>query len=207
MSATDIGINFRGTSGYVTDGADETYALAADSYPTSRGGWTFGLVSGSVTYFNRNSGVDRRFAGAMFATFASGTVDFRVDLPATGDYDIHVIAADSQDNTTDRTSQLSYRDNTTEFATSGPTTIKGGCRYVADAAGTQFGDGSALNSGITGWQASEAAISRTFVSTIFIVRVAAVTSNWLSHLRVVQTGGGGGSAVPRGSLMLMGMGA
>ena len=83
----DFGINFRGSAGFVGDGANETYCLA-DGYPTPRGGATFGWTSGAPSARNRSSSADRRLAGMNFVSGGQGT--FRIDLPAPGTYDVRV---------------------------------------------------------------------------------------------------------------------
>ena len=92
----EIGLNFRGTSAYVTDGTNETYVLASDTYPTTRDGVTFGYTSGmpSGNGRNRTTGVDRRLAGMHFD---GGTADaeFRLDLPAAGTYEIRMALGDA----------------------------------------------------------------------------------------------------------------
>lgn len=85
----DAGINFRVTSGYVTDGTNDTYCLAAtdgstcDEYPTTRGGVTFGWEDNGEANPNgrdRNNGVDARLAGMHFIIGSDVfTYDFRLD--------------------------------------------------------------------------------------------------------------------------------
>lgn len=87
---SDIGINFRATSTFVTDGAGETYDLAA-AYPVTRGSYTFGWVGGaSAGPRDRNSSVDRRLAGVQ--TWVDGRY-WRIDLPA-GTYDVYAAFGD-----------------------------------------------------------------------------------------------------------------
>lgn len=94
--AWKIGINFRSTLAYVTDGADEAYCRgsALDPYPVTRGGVTFGWQSGTAYAANRDAGVDRRLAGIVY-TYNNSFSSFRLDLPATGDYDLRVAAGDA----------------------------------------------------------------------------------------------------------------
>ena len=109
----DIGINFRATSGYVTDGANETYCLG-DVYPTTRGGVTFGWdasLSGGTR--DRNSGLDRRLAGINYIAAASGQF-FRIDLPSSGSADVHIAAGDAGAGTV---KAWDLQDNTTTFKT------------------------------------------------------------------------------------------
>jgi hypothetical protein len=80
-AAFDKGLNFRAASDFVTDGAGETYVLAGDHYPVTRGGVTFGWVldSQTVQAVNRNSGYDRRLAGINYmAGDGAGTISIEV---------------------------------------------------------------------------------------------------------------------------------
>lgn len=92
-----VGINFRATSGYVTDSAGETYCLA-ESYPTTRGGWTFGWVNainndgGSR---DRDSAIDRRLAGQNFQWNDGTQSTFQVDLPSAGTRSVRLALGDA----------------------------------------------------------------------------------------------------------------
>src|SRR3990167_6684343 len=90
--AWDKGFDFRNTSAYVTDPADHTYVLHTETYPTTRNGVTFGWSAGTIDSRDRDSGIDARLAGINFGA-ATGT--FRVDLPATGDYDVRIASGDA----------------------------------------------------------------------------------------------------------------
>ncbi len=88
----DIGINFRGTLAYVTDGLNEvacyTYAV---TYPQTRGGATFGWLENNQNYLrDRDASVDRRLAGCHFNYLGSPNNPFRLDLPAPGSYLVHL---------------------------------------------------------------------------------------------------------------------
>ena len=76
LSSLNKGVNFRNTSGYVTDGTNETYSRSyteGDIFPVSRGGLTFGWEdSGSLGSIDRDSGTDRRFAGICYVINGSG---------------------------------------------------------------------------------------------------------------------------------------
>ena len=88
------GFNFRQTSGYVTDGANETYVVG-DSYPTTRNGVTFGWESGLGGVVNRSTGVDRRLAGINYVFNDGGAHVFRVDLPNAGSYVLNAAFGDT----------------------------------------------------------------------------------------------------------------
>lgn len=93
----EAGINFRASSGFVVDGANETYCLADDLYgSTSRGGFTFGWESGmlSTNDRDRSNAVDRRLAGINFDGNVNDAI-FRLDLPAAGTYEVRIAAGDA----------------------------------------------------------------------------------------------------------------
>jgi len=90
-----IGINFRATDGYVTDGADQTYCLA-DVYPVTRGGYTFGWVtSGPGSLANRSTGVDVRLAGTNARENTGAQATFRIDLPNADAVDLRLAIGDA----------------------------------------------------------------------------------------------------------------
>lgn len=87
--AWDKGFNFRGSAGYVTDGANETY-VTSDAYPTTRNGVTFGWTAGGADAGDRSLTNAVELAGRN-ETVNTGTQSvFRIDLPAAGDYDIRL---------------------------------------------------------------------------------------------------------------------
>jgi hypothetical protein len=75
-------INFRSTdpTGNPADEpvAPATFALASDTHPTTRGGFTFGAAAGAPTASNRTTSADQRLRG--FLSFATGTARYRIDL-------------------------------------------------------------------------------------------------------------------------------
>lgn len=89
----DVGLNFRSTEFYVTDGANEYWpgAPATKPYPTTIGGVTMGWDNGwdpSVGTANRDAAVDRRLAGDWSKSNVHAVANvFRIDLP-NGEYDI-----------------------------------------------------------------------------------------------------------------------
>ena len=182
----DIGINFRASSGYVTDGTGETYSLG-EAYPTTRGGVTFGWDTDLTSNTrDRNSGIDRRLAGIVF----NNTVgrNFRLDLTSATDHDVHCAAGDIASI---NAALWDFQDDTTVFdATTGD---------PIDAANGDFKDATDTKYSAANWPGSETAISRTFGSTIFKLQIRSASSSYnsvIAHVRLVQTGGGGGAAVP-----------
>jgi len=179
VPALDVGINFRATSGYVTDGAGETYCLAADTYPTTRSGVTFGWSTAAAA-IDRNAGVDRRFAGIGYLSASADY--FQVDLPATGDYDIYFAAGDYSSS---NAAKWSLRDNATSFAST--TGFTSAADRFKDATDTEYSSAA--------WPGSNTKATRTFASTTFKAVTTSNDANVLAHLRIVQlaapaTGGG-----------------
>lgn len=96
--ATNIGINFRLTSGYVSDPTDTTYCIG-DAYPTTRAtvgtgqNVTFGWPSSlGANCRDRSTGVDARLAGQNQPTSDS---NFRIDLPAPGVWTVNLAVGDA----------------------------------------------------------------------------------------------------------------
>ncbi|MGI8549039.1 MAG: DUF2341 domain-containing protein, partial [Gemmatimonadaceae bacterium] len=94
-NAVDIGINFRGSAAYVTDGANETYALHFDTYPTTRGGVTFGWVTYADFNIDRSTTVPPELAGVGEQPNNGTQANLRIDLPAPGTYDIRLAQGDA----------------------------------------------------------------------------------------------------------------
>ncbi len=184
---SDIGVNFRSTSGYVTDGANETYCLG-DIYPTTRGGVTFGWISGHATGVNRdrNSGNDRRLAG-FNGTGNSGTqAQFQLDLPASGSWTIHLALGDAS-------YAQGYEYVRIKDGSGGSALLT-----IDDTDGTSanhFDDAGGNDRTAAAWPGSEVGVSVTFSgSTLWLLLgspVAQAGQSTLAHLRAVQAGGGG----------------
>lgn len=192
MSATKIGINFRATAGYVTDDTDETYCIG-DSYPVTRGGWTFGHDSFSSTV-DRSTSVDRRLAGSNFIS-AGNFMLFRVDLPAAGSYWVRLAMGD-QAGTAVVSEPLEIRDTTTVLTTFNGASVSPPDWY--DATNTNY---SAAN-----WPTSNTRISQTFSTTIFRLYTNAgpFTPTFMSHIEIEQQGGGGGTPSRTDGMILIG---
>ena len=169
-TAWDKGFNFRQTSGWVTDGANETYVLA-DSYPTTRNGVTFGWEQ-TVTTADRNASVDRRLAGINYQ-FNDGTgMNFRVDLPSTGSYSIRLALGDEASGQTNNSGIV--KDNTTTLITILHNT---GIHEWYDA--QDVAQGTAAT-----WVSSNSPSTQTFSSTIFRLLIGSPASgvSTISHI-------------------------
>jgi hypothetical protein len=155
---TAWGVAFRDTSGYVSDGAGDTYALC-DAYPTTRGGLTFGWVigGGSCNPRDRSTGAPVRLAGvnwlnALGATTCAShgsTPYFRFDLPnGAGTYTLRLAAGD-----------YSNPSQETFFVCDGSTTL---ATYSAVATTTgNFMDASGAIVSAANWNSSNTSISIT----------------------------------------------
>lgn len=188
-----IGINFRNTSGYVTDGTDEVPWLG-ESYPATKmagsgqsvtAGWESGFTSGNER--DRDNGIDARLAGIHFES--GGTVcRFRIDLDSTGDHDIR--AAFGDPGASGNYSEFEFLDSTTSLFQSGSN--NDGISNWRDATDVQ-------RTSAADWVSNNAKRTETFASTIFRtdMNYQGVNSSGaavISHLFVESVGGGGGAA-------------
>jgi hypothetical protein len=169
--AFDIGIDFRGTSGYVTDPASCTYCVT-DQYPTVRGGATFGFVgtaSGSLTGADLNNTYDARIAGFSYVT---ADLNFRLDLPASGSVGVRLATGNSGAVTGD----VRIKDNaTTLFSVSGT------------AGSGTFNDAQGVNYSAAAWPGSNSVNTQTFATTTLIAMLDSSGGYTdIVHLRVTQ---------------------
>lgn len=175
--AWDKGWDFRATSGYVTDPANCTYVIQ-DVYPTTRNTSTFGFDSAFGTDSRDRDTTYPRIAGMNYVTSVR---TFRIDLPATGDYDIYLGLGDWA--STALVGKFTIKDNTTTLFTINHNSATGGSLY--DATDTQL---TASN-----WNSSNAKTTKTFASTIFIIELdpTGPTIACIDHIflsQVVATG-------------------
>ena len=171
----DKGFNFRETAGYVTDGTDETYVLR-EAYPVTRNGITFGWDNLNVTPLNKNASNDRRLAGVAFANASGASHTFRADLPASGNYTVH-LALGFPDGGGDASNTATVKDNTSTLAT---------INYSAVTA-QRFTDATEVMLTEVTWPTTEAGIDLAFSSTVFNLEMASATFWGLNHVRLVTT--------------------
>lgn len=171
------GVNFRNTLGYVTDAADCEFSNSA-AYPrTSAQGNTLGWENnGTVNTRNRNSGLDARLAGVNFDPNSAGK--FRIDLPATGNYDVRVAAGDAIYN-----NNCAWDLHDTNTLLTHLTTGNAG-------AGAKWKDSTNTSYTAANWISSNTPYAATFSTTILRL-VPANTSACIAHLYVSAAGGGG----------------
>jgi len=177
-------LNFRATSGYVTDGANSDYVLSSgghSAYPfTTAQGWVVGWEGTVATYLDardRDNTIDVRLAGINFAGIGSD-LTFRVDLPSAGNYNIGIAAGDASNA---NTCAWDLKDTTTLLThlTTGTTTS--GLKFK-DASNTELTD-------VT-WPAGQAFSSQTFSSTILrLYPVSPGALTVIANLSVEFTGG------------------
>jgi len=176
------GFNFRGSSGYVTDGTNETYWISTDTYPTTRNGVTFGITSSTTgtSFLDRNNAVDRRWAGMAHVNADTDTlgITLRVDLPATGDYIVRwAQGGDSGYNS--RVSKVQLCDNTS--CDSIISNIESAATDIWDATGTKLT--------FSTWSASNTSVTKTFSTTTLIIKLSYVynTETAFNHLYIEQS--------------------
>jgi len=158
LLATDldwkVGINFRATSDYVTDGDDEVYCLGETSSTqrtTNNGNSITFQWSAEVQLRNRNSGTDRRLAGSNSLS-DNDAQTLTITLPQAGQYYIRLALGDYSYNQV--ANYIQVRDNGTPLLTVDDPT---GPRHWDDAEGTDFTD--------TTWPEGNVAVLVTFSTT------------------------------------------
>lgn len=178
---TTAEFNFRATSGYVADGTDETY-VTGDTYPTTRAtftfGWTTSLSDGTR---DRDNSVDRRLAGVN-KTANTSQKDFKVDLPATGNYTICLALGDATNDYTTGPQYVQILDNTTPLFT------------INDTGGTvggHFDDATGVDRTSAAWPGSNACRVETFTTTTLILRLgdgSGADQSSIAHLSITAGG-------------------
>jgi len=191
FAAWDKGFNFRTTSGFVTDGANTTYVLEGDAYPTVRNGVTFGWTySTCITDLggggrDRDAGIDARLAGMNFIANRDERCTFKVDLPAAGDYIITLGYGDAGANA--KTNYIVVNDSGTAKIT-----LSG----IATLATPTFGDAIGNTYNAATWPGSQTTTTKTFSTTTFdmIIGMGATpdgTDSSIDHLFISQVSAGG----------------
>ena len=181
-AGVSLGVNFRATSGYVTDSGGNTYSLG-EAYPTTRGGLTFGWnADSSGSSRDRNSGNDSRLAGMNYgSTSVTGscasltTPWFKIDLPnGAGTYKVELASGDPSNAFTE---SILICDGSTAVATFNG--VSTGANSFMDSAGSVH---TAAN-----WPANEAKTSMVFAGTSITIMVGYNTANTgLTHVHISQ---------------------
>lgn len=177
------GINFRASSGYVTDGANETYSLHEAAEQT-RNGVTFQweTTCGGDQSRDRDAGTDRRLAGINYCQNTSQGV-FRVTLPAAGTYKIRLAMGDATIGLFGDRQYLAIYDDTTLKTTA--------IDYVFDQNDSYFLDATATMRTEANWPSQNAQATVTFASTRAVFKIghnngATSGTSRIAHIELEQ---------------------
>jgi hypothetical protein len=179
----DIGINFRATAGFVTDGSGEV-PRPGEPYPTTKtagpgqsvtAGWNVGLPANTR---DRDAGNDRRLAGINFKAVDAV---FQLDLTAPGTYQDYCAAGDTIDGDC---SLWDLCDNNTVIQSLTKDNLT--ARTFDDATDTVYSNSA--------WPGSNTPQTYAFVSPTFKLKInsAPLSNNCIAHLRIVQVATGAG---------------
>ena len=162
-----VGLNFRGTAGYVTDGSDETYCLgetASTERKTANGNSITFQWSGALSYaLDRNAGYDQRIAGVNLQINSTPRT-LTITLPQAGTYLVRLAVGDFEYDRGYQYVQI-LDDGTPKL-----TVADGGGishYYFDDATGTEY-------SYLT-WPAGNTAVSVDFATTTFQMVIGLAT--------------------------------
>lgn len=174
------GVDFRATSPFVTDpsGDSPEISTGADYPHITQQGYTVGWEQAPSGTRDRSAAVDARLAGMHFVNNGGSAANFRIDLPAVGDYRIALAIGDAS----------GANHNTVELfddATSLGAVVTNGAN-----AGGQFYDASGvLRTSSADWVTNEVEVAETFASTILRIKVgdpSAAGASCLAHIRVTK---------------------
>jgi hypothetical protein len=186
------GINFRASSGYVTDGTGETYSLS-EAYPTTRSGKTFGFdVDINANSRDRSNGIDRRLAGGAQKNNSAGLFKFYFDLPeGAGTYDVRLALGDN-DNAQTHRCVIRDGDGGAALATINAGT---GTAEWLDATGV-------LRTSAANWASNNAAAQLAFTGTQMVLdlgnHAGGTNATFIAHVSLEFVSGGGGGSVGAG---------
>lgn len=169
------GVSFRTTSGYVTDGASDTYSLGA-AYPETRGGITFGWESDMTGNARDRAIAAQDLAGLVFQANGGTTKYFRYDCTA-GTYTVRVALGDAINV---QTQKLVIKDGVGGSTLATITGSTGAAEWL-DAAGT-------LRASYALWQSNNTGISLTQSSGAFVFEIgdtAGANATTLSKVDVI----------------------
>lgn len=183
----DIGIDFRTGSGFVTDPAGCTYCTEGDSYPTTRGGRTFGWGS-TPSGRDRNAGIDARIAGINFAA-AAASHTFRLDGCDTGANDIYLAVGDDLYATL-TTATVTLKDGVGGSTLFSISPIISGSNKFADANDIDYTSAGWIAASTYGGTVRAVTLTGTVLT---LVLDGGISFGAIAHLRIMSNGGGGSS--------------
>jgi hypothetical protein len=179
------GINFRSSSGFVTDGTNEYGETAQNvSYPTTTPqgnnvGWESFQSGFAIGVRDRDATNDRRLAGVHFSsTGAAYGITYRIDLPASGSYNIR--GAFGDESNFDAGVQLELFDGSTSLGVLASNTAVPSGHWL-DATGTD-------RSPDTDWAANNVAVNKTFATSILRFLLGTSTQNAVVAHFYVESG-------------------
>lgn len=180
-----LGVSFRNTSGFVADGAGDTYDLGP-VYPVTRGGLTFGWSTDMTSTSRDRSGYTAKMAGLNQIANSGATVDWTLDLPnGAGTYDVRIALGDELNA---QNCHAVIKDTSTTKLTLNGTTggAGGGASTFIDAANTAYAE--------TSWIASNTAASIVFATSKLVVTLGGFAggagNSAIAYISVLQTAGG-----------------
>lgn len=196
----DAQINFRSTSGYVTDGTGQTYCIA-EAYPVSRNSLTFGWSTGGAFLLGADritsSPASPELSGMNYINASALAGNFQLDLPA-GTYQVRMALGDHFAQTGMQAAIYNFPGSTLLA-----TVISG-----SDSGADQYYDATGvLRTSAADWKTNNAAAVVTVTGTGLVIRIAdssagGVGYTALAHLHVTSvTSSSGGQwkrSFPRG---------
>lgn len=192
-----FGRYFRATDNQV-DPANYDVEISEDvNYSGANGfGWE-AEGAGGLNSRNRDTTTDVRLKGLIFHPNDGTVSDYRIDLPATGDYLIRGAFGDGSSQQLN--AQIRFYDDATLFATPvGNATLNAG--EWTDATGV-------VRTSEADWVNNNATLARTFTSTIFRIRIGGVNGTNGSPIAAIYIeSAGGGATTRRYTLSTLGVG-
>lgn len=187
FAAFSAGIEFRGSSGYVTTLAGDTYCLA-DAYPVTRStvtagqsvtfGWTT-MVGGYPVAADRSNSNDARLAGINY-TDGGDINKFEFDLPSAGTYTVTVAVGDAISGSS--AESLLFYDDTALLNNTTISSVPSTANSFIASNGTLYTAANWVSTGST------VTLSLTFSSTKLVLWLGnAADYNFLAYLKVVRT--------------------
>lgn len=184
--ALDVGFDFRASTGFVTDPIYATFAsLGGTNYPTSATvngqaivfGWE--TIGASTQIRDRNSAGDPRLAGMNCQLNDGNTSVFRVDLPATGTYNIGIAAGDPG----------GFEQNDHVKIGSGASALFSIYANTGATSTVDFVDATGGVRSVSAWPGSNAMVQKAFGTTILRLTLGGTVDSaysCIAHLRVTS---------------------
>lgn len=200
----NCGIDFRGTSAFVTDPTNCSPQINnfADYPHINAQGIVCGWEDAPNTFSDRSAAIDARLAG-INAVAAGSTARFRIDLPASGAYRIEAAVGDATTAQPASGGSPAQRVEVFDGLTSLGTLVNN--RQTPSG---QWYDGSdTVRTSAANWVSGEAASTWTFTGTTLRLKCGIAAggagSTTLSHVKVTQLTGLAGTSSLSATLRLL----